>query len=143
MTAGFGREEVDQRPVEKTSDHWDDEDDEGAEEWKVGIAEVTEVAGVRVPAEELGEALDQVAEADRAEAGTDPDGEGEGDQQGFPPAEACAQFGKPLAEGTRERDMGVFPLDSPTLGNGLGHSPPKPLLVGRFVRDMTMDMRAA
>ena len=42
VTAGLRREAVDQRPVEEAADDRHDEDDEGAEERKVRVGEVTE-----------------------------------------------------------------------------------------------------
>ena len=73
VAARLGGEAVDQRAVEQPADDRDDEDHEGPEERHVRVGEVPERAGVAVAAEELGEAEDQVAEADRAEAGADAD----------------------------------------------------------------------
>ncbi len=96
VPTGLGREAGDQRAVEQAPDHGDDQDHEGAEQRQVRVAEVPERAGIFVPAEQLGEADDQVAEGDRAEAGTGAGEEREGNQQTRFAAKPLAHTGEQM-----------------------------------------------
>jgi hypothetical protein len=80
MTARLRREARHQRPIEQTAHDRGEHHEPDPERGHVRVRDVSGRAVVLVPGEDLRESLDQIAEADRAQARTDADGDRQRDQ---------------------------------------------------------------
>ena len=104
VAASLGREAADQRAVDQSADHRRQDHEPHPQPGDVRIGRVAGGAVVTVPAEDLREAENQVAERDRTGTGTDADRDRERDEPlaaHQPPARALRH---PLGrEGSRAR----------------------------------------